>query len=469
MVRSRRVVDGYDTVEDSEPEREQRRQQRGEDLENDDYYQRFHRSPPSVSGNPPPNRELSLESDLPSDAKNIQKISLHATNAQCSREHEGLQMCANHDEPVADELEVNQIISPNIKLTRSICPSPPRIVTIESTIESFDVTSGSEKEDQLDLMQISRFAYQPPTSKHFFKPAISCQPATSSNSVSDPGPSRRIGPPKPKKVTNKRAPDEFADSQFIKLFKCIGCGLQWTSRKTARQKRLHIEQCAKKNSLTEDTVRILIQREIGVSTSSEGTSSKDGGIPGGSHNESRTDTLMDSVVSSEPVKKARWKQVVPTIRSLPETREGILDRARDILGPSARFEIDAPGAGLLSKGRAEVQSTQPFKRSLLACRNTGDPPNLWRSAVLGVNQPVEGSAPSQAFGVNALRGRKARARQMVEGCTEGSPFLQTQKFGASKLAQEFNSRNGEASLRKRSLSPPFLKSNDRVVRPRLVQ
>ncbi|KIL00585.1 hypothetical protein PAXRUDRAFT_711325 [Paxillus rubicundulus Ve08.2h10] len=287
-----------------------------------------------------------------------------------------MQTCAN--EPIAEEPEINQITSPNINLTRSICPSPPPIVTIES----FNLTSDCEDEDQLSLLQISRFAYQPPMSKDHSKPAISRQPAKPLRDVGDPGPSPPVDSCKPKKAAHRRVPDEVADSQLTKLLKCIGCGLQWTSRKTVKQKRLHIDQCTKKNFLARDTVRILIQREIG-----QGSCSKDGGIPSDSarnDNESATVTLMDSVVPSEPVRKVRRQQVVPTVRSLPETREGILDRARDILGPSSRFEVDAPrvGAGPPSKNGAEVQSTQPFRRSLLASRNT-EPPNLWRSDVLG--------------------------------------------------------------------------------------
>ncbi|KIJ20290.1 hypothetical protein PAXINDRAFT_96514 [Paxillus involutus ATCC 200175] len=465
MVRSRGTAEEYDVVEDSEPEREQRRQQRKSNLKNErtaqesppshDCHQReirLHDSLPFVAGSPQPNKEPSLEPDSPASAKNIQQL-LHVTNVERVRGHEGVQTCAN--EPIAEEPEINQITSPNINLTRSTCPSPPPIVTIES----FNLTSDSEKEDQLSLMQISRFAYQPSMSKDCSKPAISCQPAKPPRNVGDPGPSRPIDFSKPKKAVHRRVSDDVADSQLTKLLKCIGCGLQWTSRKTAKQKRLHIEQCAKKNFLTKDTVQILIKRETG-----QGSCSKDDGIPSDSarnDNESATVTLMDSVVPSEPVRKARRQQVVPTVRSLPETREGILDRARDILGPSARIEVNAPqvGAGPPSKNGAEVQSTQPFRRSLLASRNT-DPPNLWRSDVVqvGVNQ---------AFGAGALRGREGTAGRMVEGYTEGSPFPQTQQFDASKLAQEFNSRNDEVFLRKRSLSP-LQEDSDRVVRPRLI-
>ncbi|KAF8842688.1 hypothetical protein BDN67DRAFT_1067483 [Paxillus ammoniavirescens] len=461
MVRSRGTAEEYDVVEDSEPEREQRRQQRKPNLKNErttqesppshDRHQqeiRLRDSLPSVVGSPQPNREPSLEPDSLTGTKNIQQI--HVTNVERVRGHEGLQTCAN--EPIAEEPSINKITSPNINPTRSTCPSPPPIVTIES----FNLTSDSEKEDQLSLMQISRFAYQPPMSKDCSKPAISCQTAKPPRDVGDPGP---IDFSKPKKVAHKRVPDEVADSQLTKLLKCIGCGLQWTSRKTAKQKRLHIEQCAKKNFLTKDTVQILIKRETG-----QGSCSKDDGILSGSarnDNESAAFTLMDSVVPSGPVRKVRRQQVVPTVRSLPETREGILDRARDILGPSARIQVNAPqvGAGPPSKNGAEVQSTQPFRRSLLASRNT-DPPNLWRTDVVqvGVNQ---------AFGASALRGREGTAGRMVEGYTEDSPFPQTQQFDASKLAQEFNSRNDEVSVRKRSLLP-LQEDSDRVVRPRLV-
>ena len=106
---------------------------------------------------------------------------------------------------------------------------------------------------------------------------------------------------------------------------------------------------------------------------------------------------MDSVV---PVKKSKRQQVLPTVRSLPETRDGILGRARDILGPS--------------NGQADPQSTQQFGQSALACRNTHHPK---RPALLDVTKSAEGPPSTQPFGASSLRGGITTA---VDGREESS-------------------------------------------------
>ncbi|KIJ70096.1 hypothetical protein HYDPIDRAFT_23239 [Hydnomerulius pinastri MD-312] len=495
MGRLRKAEDEYDTVEDSEPEREERRKRQRGNLkcrhdegttespsagstvtqekatQSDGLLQEKadpHSSPEVVTGRGFLNQVPSQDFDVPTN--HHERSPPGACNLHISERPggDGAGACATR--PAVAQPASTHIASHNVALTRSICPSLPLI----ATIETYDLTSDSEREDQISLMRISRFAYQPPTSKHPKhppKPSNSSQSNKPRSDVCEPGPSRPIDDPKPKKSASKRVSDDFSDSQLMKLLKCVGCELQWTSRKTAKQKRLHIEQCAKKNSLTEDTVRILIRKEIGISTSSQdASSSKDGGASRDTHNENAAVTLMDSVVPDERAKKSRRQQVVPTVRSLPETRESILGRARDVLGSSARFQADPhdAAAGPPSKSHLEVQPTQPFGRSLLACRNTGDPPNILRSAPHSMDQAMEAPAPTQAFGVSALRARGPPTKRIVEAHTEPFP-LQTQQFGASKLAQGLNSRSETFPVPKRSLSPPPLAENDRTVRPRLVQ
>lgn len=212
-------------------------------------------------------------------------------------------------------------------------------------------------------------------------------------------------PPPPPRVVRKAPPDPH----LVQLSKCVSCGLQWTSKKTAKQKRTHIEQCAKKNALSKDTIKFLIEKEIAILSPT---------IPANDPSENATGTLMDSVVPAGPVKRLKRHQVVPSVRSLAETRESILDKARDILGPT--------------EGHADPQPTQQFGQSALARRNTQQPK---RPALLDVNKSMEEPPPTQPFGTSSLRGRIMTSERSVGGCEESS-LLPPQQFGASMFAQD---------------------------------
>jgi hypothetical protein len=280
------------------------------------------------------------------------------------------------------------------------------------------------------VLELSRFAYKT---------------TPSSSRTPDPGPSR------PAALPSQDPPDHLPDPQLSRLSKCIGCGLEWTSRKTAKQKRAHIKQCAKKNALTNDTVRILIQKEIAIVSPSQNTAASP----------SET-TLMDSVVPTAPVKKSKRQQVLPTVRSLPETRDGILGRARDILGPT--------------NDQADPHSTQQFCQSALACRNTRHPQ---RPALLDVSESAEEPPSTQPFRASSLHGVITTAERSVDGREESS--LQ---FGASLFAQDSVLSSDHVSVyiyltlsvelmsssqHKRPASPPpLVGSNSRTVRRRLL-
>ncbi|KAH0839915.1 hypothetical protein J3R83DRAFT_867 [Lanmaoa asiatica] len=254
------------------------------------------------------------------------------------------------------------------------------------------------------VLELSRFAY---------KSALSSSRA--------PPPTDNF-PSRPTVVIKKDSPDHLPDSQLTRLSKCIGCGLQWTSRKSAKQKRTHIEQCAKKNALTKDTIRILIEKEIAILSPTQNTASSR--LPANDLNENAT--LMDSVIPPGPLKKIKRQQVVPTIRSLPETRESILDRARDILGPM--------------EGQVDPQPTQQFGRSALARRQTQQPKHPASLDVNGLEEPP----PTQPFGASSLRGGITTSEQSIDDCEEPS-FPLTQQFGASMFAQDSVSSSDRVS------------------------
>lgn len=120
---------------------------------------------------------------------------------------------------------------------------------------------------------------------------------------------------------------------------------------------------------------------------------------------------MGSVVPTGPVKKPRRQQVVPTVKSLPETRESILDRAKDILAP----------ADIL----AHPHPTQQFGQSTLAHRKAHHPK---RPALLDVNDAMEEPPLTQPFGASSLRPGTMTAERSVDD--------PTQQFGASMFAQD---------------------------------
>ncbi|KAF8138457.1 hypothetical protein EV363DRAFT_1154945 [Boletus edulis] len=262
-------------------------------------------------------------------------------------------------------------------------------------------------DDQSDtVLQLSRFVYKTPSS---------------SSRTPDPRPSRPTA-----SLVRKDPPDHLPDSLLVQLSKCISCGLEWTRRKTVKQKHTHIKQCARKHALTKDTIRILVEKEVATSP------------PTQSINET---TLMDSVVPAGPVKRSKRQQVLPTVMSLPETRDSILSRARDILGPTS--------------SQADPQPTQQFGQSALACRNIQHPSRL---ALHSVDRSIEQLPSTQPFGASSLRRGIMTAEQSVDSCEEPS-------VGASLFAQDAVS----SSDRRKRLASPSPDNDLRTVRRRLLQ
>ena len=213
-------------------------------------------------------------------------------------------------------------------------------------------------------MQLSRFAYQ--------------------SSSSQPNPVRRSAPPpsipncaRPK-AQAEPTPRGPSDAQLSNLSKCVCCSLQWTTKKTVQQKKMHIEQCAKKQGIADDTLLALVNKETNASTSS----------PVG-NNAGENATLMRDIVSAETSKKGRRKQVIGTVRSLPETRRSILGRAKDILG---QIELSNVCDDRLGTTVDDNEPTQQFGKSTLACRNPSKSHSKMDIEPPGATQPFSESA-----------------------------------------------------------------------------
>lgn len=254
-------------------------------------------------------------------------------------------------------------------------PTPPPIATLEVPLSSSD----SEGESRLRLC---RFAFRAPPSKPKITdlgglPCLGGVVTADKHSESTSAPKARL-----KRPIIHRLSDEFSDAQLESLTSCVSCNLKWTSTKTASQKVIHIQNCAKKKFLSDETIRMLLRKEI---QSLDQKSTEEG---------QKSATFLETVVNEvSRTKKGRRPQILGTVKSLPETRGSILGRARAVLDTSMQHKdsvVDAQVANLTQGGRSGFPCTQAFGTSMLARRAYPYP------------RAQSGPVLTQAFGESAL-------------------------------------------------------------------
>ncbi|GJE84385.1 hypothetical protein PsYK624_004610 [Phanerochaete sordida] len=279
-------------------------------------------------------------------------------------------------------------------------------------------------------------------------------------------------PVKPRKTSRTMFLDGVSDADIGRLRRCVCCELAWTVRKTAPQKSKHIAACAAKRALTPDTVQVLVRaevRRVRDAESAEGSGSGGGKGKGKAKAavaaEEEPATLLAARLDGGARKRPGPRRpVVETVRELAETRTGILERARLLLGGGAapvqrdlaRF-ADGPVEEDAVEGDAPP-ATQPFGESALA--------RAYRpatAALLGTQAPVHAWSPprepafpansdgreddappaTQPFGASALAARLGGSKPqrvfLSKGDEEESP-PRTQPFAASALAKRFGAR-----------------------------
>ena len=212
----------------------------------------------------------------------------------------------------------------------------------------------SDDDDDVPRMNFARFSYGN---------------ASSSSKLNPPHPpitrkgSGEAGTPSKKKSVHQFLFD-FSDADLAKLGKCVSCDLRWTARKTAHQKMIHIQTCAKKHAFTDETVRILIRKEIDNVTA---------------HNKAacilmESNTYMEDIVAhAAPRKKGRRQRVAETVQTIQVTRSTILNRAQAVLGslsPDAPPYTQSVGPASPSINATIPLSTQSFGPSVLGSKYT---------------------------------------------------------------------------------------------------
>ena len=128
----------------------------------------------------------------------------------------------------------------------------------------------------------------------------------------------------------------FTDSQLQKLTRCVCCQVPWTTRKSAPRKLNHVQKCARKNSLTEEAVRLMIEQDLqALETQGDLKKGKRKAVA------PEPATLLEGVIANTNTKtKGRKKEVPTTVLQVAETHQAIYSRARAVFEESE--ESDAP-------------------------------------------------------------------------------------------------------------------------------
>lgn len=275
-----------------------------------------------------------------------------------------------------------------------------------------------------------------------------------------------LEPPNPLKKTRVASVvlREFSNSDLGKLRKCVSCELAWTTRKTAPQKLKHIQTCAKKLKLTEETLRHLFRAELDriKRLPPEETQGKGKGkLPEAPPEPVQPGTLLEEVIDGGTRKKpGRRPQVVESLKQLHEMRQDILDRAKQLLGGHAKasMPLEKDSAGPLEYSPPR---TQPFGESRLAQRHvpvamldrTQAPMYVPDFEAAGPSRQTrhspgtmsnESPPRTQPFGKSALAKKFGKARALGTDSDDDLPRSspRAQLFGESSLAKKFGKARG---------------------------
>ncbi|KAI0774336.1 hypothetical protein C8Q74DRAFT_827954 [Fomes fomentarius] len=305
-----------------------------------------------------------------------------------------------------------------------VSPSPSRDDL--APLSSPSSTEGSDDEGE-DLLKLVQFAYAAP-------PPLR---RTASNTLS-PSESERDVRPIPARI--KRVPTTtaytfatgFTDAALSQLRKCVSCEQAWTVRKTVAHKLKHIQTCAKKNKLSGATLQTLLRKELDSLPPVASTSKAPAGP---SPAPPATETLLENVLKDAQRKKTgRRPQVLQTVKSISETRDNILDRARVLLEDTcdtvcSKNETTAIQRPLPPPDLDIPPTTQAFTRSNVAVRNKSlevhpaDATVVFGSSRLGPAQPSRAQA-----GI-------VRAGAAIAAHSDVSPLTQVFSGGSSGVAR----------------------------------
>ncbi|KAI9000952.1 hypothetical protein BD414DRAFT_473149 [Trametes punicea] len=283
-------------------------------------------------------------------------------------------------------------------------PSP---LAPSSTLQSED-SEGNEEPPKL-----SRFAYAAPT---LLRRTASKTPSPTESGPT-PAQDQAIGKAKRTRSTTHSFAADFSDSELARIMKCVSCDLAWTTRKTVSQKMKHIQSCSKKNKLAHETVRTLLRKELDSLPPMPSTSNSSTPAP-----EQVPETLLEDALRDTSRKKpGRRPQVLQTVKSSTETRDTILDKARSLLQgdvPSRTGSIVSEHAEPITSADAMVPpATQAFSRSnVAAVQELSGWPQANQTQLFGPSRLA--AQPSRLTGATVRIGADIAAHSDISALTQ---------------------------------------------------
>jgi hypothetical protein len=235
----------------------------------------------------------------------------------------------------------------------------------------------------------------------------------------------------------------FSDHQLKLLERCVSCELGWTARKTVIEKMKHLQACAKKFRLEDETVIVLIQQEL------EQMAALDKGGKGKLHNPEEqfpegfvTATVLEHLVGdTQPKKRGRKADAHSTIVAPTAQRGAIVERAQAIfesVGPSnlPRHIVERTSSlseGVPSSGSDQARNLQPGRQKAARVLSTKTKATF---------ENTEMPPSTQTFARSALGAKLKGFQHGLLGATDdagASPPLSAQDFSSSAQAAERNS------------------------------
>lgn len=212
-----------------------------------------------------------------------------------------------------------------------ISGNPPQNLALPSEPIIIDISSDPESEAEENRLKITHFAYGdlPKT-----KPVTPILRSTSSPAVEKASTSAAPVLKPSRKAQKHQFADELSDNDLARLKNCVCCSVAWTTRKGAAQKVTHMLSCAKKHAFTDDMILDCIRREVDKEPVEMANTAKAKGKQKATEPEAAFPTtyVEEVLQGAEQKRKGRRPDVSKTVKSLVETREGILDKARIVLG-----------------------------------------------------------------------------------------------------------------------------------------
>ncbi|KAG6904789.1 hypothetical protein DXG01_007130 [Tephrocybe rancida] len=222
----------------------------------------------------------------------------------------------------------------------------------------------SDEADEKPKISLAHFSYIAPS---FDRPWRSNQPRNLSTSRENNKP--------PARQSTHRFADVFSASELRRLEKCISCDMRWMVQKSAYQKMIHVQSCAKKKALADETICVLLRKEI---DSYDGTSLPNKGGKGEqakATTDAQAPTYLKGIVTYATARRMKQRLDVPeTVNTVSQSRHPILHRAKAVIGPTPnighvddrRPDSHTKAVDVCEMDDAVLSPTQPFGRSALA-------------------------------------------------------------------------------------------------------